>query len=145
MTKWDKKFIELSDLVASWSKDESSKLGAVIVDSSNRVVSMGYNGLPQGLNDDIKERHERPQKYLWFEHAERNAIYTAAKKGISLDGCTIYYNDLFTCADCARAIIQCGISTVVCREPDWDNPRWKDSYKVSKEMLEEAGIEIKLL
>ena len=139
---WDHRWIQLSDLVATWSKDTSTKVGAVIVNDRNIVVSLGWNGFPRGCNDLVQERYERPLKYKWFEHAERNAVYNAAAEGHSVKGCTIYYNTLFSCSDCARAIIQSGITRMVCREPEWDHPRWGEDFKIVKEMFNEVGMKV---
>jgi len=141
MSNWDKKFFELSQYIASWSKDRSTKVGSVIVNDNHVIVSIGYNGFPIGFNDDVDERHERPIKYKYTEHAERNAIYNAAKIGISTKDCTIYVS-LFPCADCARAIIQSGIKKIVCIEPDWNHDVWGTDFKISKEMFNECGVEI---
>ncbi len=124
---WDARWIELVRLVASWSKDRSTKTGCVIVDSRNVLVSIGWNGFPRGVLDELEERHERPAKYDLTEHAERNAIYNAAAKGNALAGCRLYVN-WFPCAECARAIIQSGITHLVCGP--------------SKTMLREAGVEV---
>ena len=86
MNNWDLKFIELTKHIAEWSKDTNRKNGAVIVDDDNIVLSLGYNGFPRGCDDSIDSRYEKPAKYLFTEHAERNAIFHAAKKGISLSG-----------------------------------------------------------
>jgi dCMP deaminase len=146
---WDEKFINLATHIASWSKDKSTKVGCVIVDEDNRIITTGFNGFPVGFNDDIPERHERPVKYSFTEHGERNSIYSAARLGVSVKGATIYVatlgNDLFVCADCARGIIQSGIKRIVIKEPDWNNERWAESVKISKEMLEECKIEIKFI
>lgn len=138
---WFKKFIDATKLVASWSKDRSRKVGAIIVNDDNRIIATGYNGMPIGVNDDVDSRHERPIKYLYTEHAERNAIYSAALSGISTKGATIVLM-WFPCADCARGIIQSGIKEVKCKEPDMSDPIWGPSFKVSKEMLDEAGVKI---
>ena len=145
MSNWDNRWLQLSDLVASWSKDKSIGVGAVIVNDRNVVVGLGWNGFPRGIDDEVGIRHTRPLKYKWTEHAERNAIYNAAAEGHPLKGCTIYYNTMFSCSDCARAIIQSGIKKIVCREPDWKNPRWAEDFQLSKEMLDEAKIEVKIL
>jgi len=134
--------MDLAKLVALWSKDRSTKVGAVIVDHRNVLLSIGWNGFPRGLNDDIDERHERPIKYKWFEHAERNAIYNAASKGIELLDATIYI-PWYPCADCARAIIQSGIVEVVVVEPDWDDERWGDDFKMVKEMFDEVQLHVR--
>lgn len=134
---WDKKFMGLANYIAKWSKDPSTKVGAVIVNSDKRVVSLGYNGFPQGVDDSVVERYERPAKYKYTEHSERNAIFSAARLGVSLVGCTIYCNYL-PCADCARAIIQSGIVKVV-YEKDATNSGAADPETL--EMFNEAGIE----
>ena len=144
MDKWDKKFIKLCMFISEWSKDKNKKVGAVIVDDDNVVLSMGYNGIPKGCDDNIECRYEKPIKYLFTEHAERNAIYHAARHGISLKGCRIYVT-LFPCADCARAIIQSGIKKIIAPEPNINHEVWGDHFKASIQMMEEANIEIKLI
>lgn len=138
---WDKRFLELSEHIATWSKDRSRGVAAIIVDNQNRILSIGYNGFPAGLNDNIDSRHERPIKYMYTEHAERNSIYNAAKNGISIDGAKIYVK-WFPCADCARAIIQSGISTLICLAPDFNDKIWGESFRVAYEMLNECKINI---
>lgn len=137
--KWDLKFMELASHVGSWSKDRSRKIGCVIVGPNREIRSTGYNGFPRGVYDDIDSRHQRPAKYLWTEHSERNAIYNAARCGICLEGCTLY-TSLFPCADCARGIIQSGITKVVTYEPDWNDPTYKDSFLVVRKMFEEYSL-----
>ena len=144
MNNWDSRWLALAELVASWSKDRSRKQGAVIVDYRNTVVSLGWNGFPRGVNDNGNERHERPAKYLWTEHAERNAIYNAASTGAKLKGCRIYCT-LYPCADCARAIIQSGMNLIIAPEPDWNDKTYAASFKVTSIMLEEAGVHVKLI
>ena len=141
MVDWDKRFMKLAEHVASWSKDRSTKVGAVIVDSSTRtVLSLGYNGMVRGIDDDVEERHERPIKYQWAEHAERNAIYNARQ---ILTGATMY-STFYPCSDCARGIIQSGITRLVAYEPDWNHPRWggDKAFAVAKEMMSEVGLEV---
>ncbi len=140
--KWDQRFMALSDMVAGWSKDTSTHVGCVIVGSDNAIRSVGYNGFPRGVNDDIDERYERPLKYWWTEHAERNAIYNSSRMGLSLQGCTMYLNGNhgFPCTDCARAIIQCGITQLVGLAPDFTNPKYGEEYKNTILMFQEAGV-----
>jgi dCMP deaminase len=144
MNNWDLKFIELSNHIAEWSKDTSRKVGAVIVDKDHIVISVGYNGFPRGCDDTIDTRYERPDKYLFTEHAERNAMYHAARHGVSLKGCSIYITQ-FPCADCARGIIQSGIDKIIAPSPDVNHDRWGDHFKASLVMLEEAKVEIVLI
>jgi len=141
MNKWDKRFMNLVDLVATWSKDTSTQVGAVIVDNENTILSVGYNGFPRGVDDSIEERFERPQKYMYTEHAERNAIYNAVRDGLQLKGAKIYI-PWCSCSDCARAIIQSGIKTVVMREPDYDVPKWGEHFKIAIEMYNESGVKV---
>ena len=141
MTDWDARYLEVADLVASWSKDQSTKVGCVIVGEAGQILATGYNGLPRGVNDNVPERHERPEKYFWFEHAERNAIYNAARSGLSLVGSTMYV-PFFPCADCARGVIQSGIKTVVLGSLGLHD-RWTNSLDVATIMLMEANVEVR--
>lgn len=122
--------------------------------------SAGYNGFPRNVNDTIEYRHDRPLKYEFTEHAERNAIYNAARVGVPLSGCTLYLNWWpLPCADCARAVIQSGITSVVGpRRPFKSGTRitiddvlnnvlpggkakdWQKSFETTKSMFREAGI-----
>lgn len=140
---WNKRWMDLAKLVSTWSKDRSSQVGAVIVDNRNVLLSIGWNGFPRGVNDDIEKRHERPIKYKWFEHAERNAIYNAATKGIPLLDSTMII-PWFPCADCARGIIQSGIKKLICVEPNWNDLIYKEDFAIALEMFTEAKIEISL-
>ena len=140
--KWDLKFIELAKHISGWSKDKNTKVGAVIVNDSNRIISTGYNGFVIGANDSIESRYEKDKKYLYTEHAERNAIYSAAEKGDSTRNATIYMQ-LYPCVDCARAIIQSGIKRVVCTKPDFNNEKWGESWRIAEELFNECGIEVK--
>jgi len=137
----DLRLFELARYVGEWSKDRSRKVGAVIVDTKGGVRAIGYNGFPRGANDAIESRHSRPTKYLWTEHAERNAIYEAARVGVSTEGCTMYV-PWFPCMDCARAIVQSGIARLVALPPDLSDSRWGGHFEAAMELLSEAGIEI---
>jgi len=141
--KWHRRFLRLAYEISSWSKDEKSKMGAVIMGRDRTPRSFGYNGFPRGVNDDIKERHERPTKYKFFAHSEANAIYHCAKIGIPIDGCDIYITYL-PCSDCSRAIIQSGIKRIfIPKNAKIDNAsKWAEDWVYAKEMLDEAGVEI---
>lgn len=146
--KWHKRFMEVAELVSSWSKDPSTKTGAIVVGPDREIRATGYNGLVRGVNDDISERFERPTKYDFFEHAERNAIYNACLTGTSLKGCVMYATHA-PCPDCARAIIQSGIKMVVTHavepRPDIKDTTWRDKLGYSEQMLNEAGIDYLVL
>lgn len=141
--RWDRRFLGLANMFGTWSKDRSAGTGCVIVGPDRLLRASGYNGFVRGIDDEVSERHERPAKYSWTEHAERNAIYNAARLGISLDGCTVYVN-WFPCIDCARAIVQSGIIRLVGLQPDHSDNRWGSEFKFASEMLQESGIEITL-
>lgn len=131
----------------TYSKDRSSKIGALILGTNGEPLSWGYNGFPRGVDDSVDERYERPLKYLWTEHAERNAIYNAARSGHRLLGASMYVTTLCPCPDCARGTAQTGISTLYLESCAFDgsNPRataWLDNWPVSKQLLTEAGVQI---
>jgi dCMP deaminase len=141
MADWDLRFLHLAEHIKTWSKDPHTQVGAVIVDSTNRIVSIGYNGFPSEVDDDKTWRYERPQKYLYTEHAERNAIYNAHRTNASPIGGTIY-TTLMTCADCARAIIQCGIKKVCTWEFNKVPERYTESFAAALEMFDEADVNV---
>ena len=141
--EWDTYFMTMVYLIAMKSKDQKSHLGAVIIGPDREVRSTGYNGLPRGCNDNLPERQVRPEKYFWFEHAERNAIYNAARNGMPLYGCTMYTNGI-PCMDCARGVIQAGLKKVIVHKEWVENtpPHWEDHAKRSTIMFMEAGIKV---
>jgi dCMP deaminase len=141
---WKEYFRNIAHQVKLKSKDEKTQIGAVIVGEDNEIVSTGYNSFPRGISDDISERQERPEKYFWFEHAERNAIYNAARIGVSTKGTTMYLTCGIPCADCCRGIINAGIITIVCEvgEAGAKGPKWEESGKRSLQMFNEAGVKI---
>ena len=133
------------------SKDPSTKVGCLIVGTDYGTVATGFNGFPRGVKDKISEvpdRYERPKKYLYTVHAERNAIFAAAKDGHALKGCRLYI-EWYPCADCMQGIIQSGIVEVVVNtaSESFNDPvlkeRWKDHMEASLEMAEEAGVVIR--
>jgi dCMP deaminase len=141
----DKRFMHLASVVGSESRDESTKIGAIVVFDSH-ILATGYNQFPPGINEAVKERHARPAKYAWTEHAERVAIYDAARRGATLIGSTMYVNGLRPCYECARAIIFAGIKTLVVSDMTIPEPNeghsWRDSMLLADEMLNEAGIAV---
>ena len=134
---WDETFMGMAQLVAKRSKDPSTQVGACIVDTFKRVVSLGYNGFPDGCSDDDfpwgKDGDVNNTKYPYVVHAELNAILNATS---SVSGCTIYVS-LFPCNECAKAIIQSGIVEVVYTS---DKYAETDSVKASKRMFEASGV-----
>jgi dCMP deaminase len=138
---WDETFMNLAKVYAARSKDQSSQIGAVIIGPNNEQRAGGYNGMPRGINDDVPERHIRPAKYEWLEHAERNAIFNAARIGTAVDGCKMYVSGMTPCTNCARAIIQSGIRSVIVETFDVPE-RWKENMRIALEMLKEAGVQV---
>jgi dCMP deaminase len=141
---WTEYFLGIAEQVKLKSKDESTQIGAVIVGEDNEVLSTGYNSFPRGMDDSIRERQERPEKYFWIEHAERNAIYNAARVGTSLKGSTIYLTSGLPCMDCARGIVNSGIKIVYCKSEctTKNKDKWLESQLKSKQLLSECGVEV---
>jgi dCMP deaminase len=139
---WDARYMALAQHIGAWSKDRSRQVGCVIVGPSNEIRSAGFNGFPRRVDDEDEERHSRPAKYRWAEHAERNAIYNAARAGIPLSGCRMYL-PWFPCMDCARAIVQCGIADLMCIKPDLADPQWGRDFAEVPRLLEEGGVTVR--
>lgn len=144
MMNWPEYFLGIAEQVKLKSKDRRTNIGAVIVGEDNEIVSTGYNSFPRGINDDLDERQERPEKYFWFEHAERNAIYNAARIGVSLKNTTMYLTCGIPCSDCARGIISSGVKKIYCKTEDTTRNRahWDEHAKRSVQMFEESGVEV---
>lgn len=128
--------MEMADVVASRSKDPTTKVGCVIVSDDKVVVSTGYNGIPAGV-DDKPERMERPAKYLWTSHAEENAVAQAARVGARLRGGAAYVTHM-PCSRCARTLIQAGIVTVHVGVGKTSMPL--EEFDVASQMFREAGV-----
>lgn len=125
------------------SPDPSRKTGATIVNRRGEITARGRNHFPFGISC-TDARLERPAKYKWIEHAERDAIYSAARRGIRTAGSRMYLT-WYPCADCARAIIQAAIVELICREPDWSDPRWAEDFSIVNEMLSEARVAVRFV
>lgn len=139
---WDEYFMGVAILSAKRSKDPGTQVGACIVTPDKRIVGVGYNGLPAGCSDDEfpwdREGDFLNSKYAYVCHAELNAILNSTK---TLKGCTIYV-DLFPCNECAKSIIQSGISEIVYLSDKYDNT---DSNIASKKLLNAANIKLRQL
>jgi dCMP deaminase len=138
--KWDKRFLGLAKHISSWSKDPSTQTGSVIVDQKGRIVSVGYNGLAQGVHDLPERLNNREIKYKMFIHCERNAILFAKQP---LDHCTLYTWPFMSCSSCAAMVIQAGIKRHVA--PYSENPRWVEEFELAKAQFNEAGVTLSLL
>lgn len=134
------KLFELAKQQAARSNDDSNQVGCVIVQpTSHQVLAVGYNDLPRGIADKACRR-ERPMKYKYVEHAERNALYNACRRGTAVKG-GIAAVTMFPCAECSRALIQSGIRTLVTVRPDMTT-RWAEDFRISLEMLSEARVSV---
>lgn len=134
---WDEYFMSIAKLASMRSKDPNSQVGACIVSQDNKILSMGYNGFPVGCSDEAfpwaREGDPLDTKYLYVVHSELNAILNY--RG-SLEGAKLYVS-LFPCNECAKAIIQCGIKTIVYEDDKYhDTP----STVASRRMLDAAGV-----
>ena len=142
---WDTYFIALAQLSSMRSKDPSTTVGAVVVSNDNRILSIGYNGAPNGFHDDDfpwgREGNPLDTKYLYVVHAERNAIlnYRGSKK--DLEGAKVYVT-LFPCNECAKEIIQSGIKEII-----YVSDKYKDTEEVisSKRMFDACGVTYRAL
>jgi dCMP deaminase len=144
MDKWDKRYMNLAKEAASWSKDPSSKIGAVAIGNKGQVLSTGYNGFPRNIRDLEERLADRNTKYKYVVHAEMNLIYNAVYNGVTLDGSTLYVYGLPCCSNCALGILQVGVKRVV-MAGDVDNDRWKESTDFAMSLFEEAGVKCEIL
>ena len=142
--KYDHRYLELAKFFSTWSKDPSSQIGAVAIGSKGQVLAQGYNGFPRKVDESRHRLDDRETKYKYVVHAEMNCIYNASYNGAKLDGATMYVYGLPVCHECAKAIIQVGITRVVV--PIIDLPeRWKESTDLTMTMFEEAGVEYEFI
>lgn len=139
---WNKYFLKIAALVARKSKDANTRIGCVLV-RDKAIISTGYNGICRGVKETAQEseRFTSPLKYLYFEHAERNAIYNAASRGICTSDSTMYLI-VPPCADCGRAIIQSGIKNLVLTRFVMSHHNYEEAWKHVCNMFDEAGINV---
>ena len=134
--------IELAARTAAGSPNKIRQVGAAILTCDGGEPVTGYNTFPNGVVD-LPWRHEGDGRFVWMEHAERNAIFAAAKQGRGLAGATIA-STFFPCIDCARAIVQTGMTRLISPEPALDDAVWGESFLRSRVILEEGGVELVL-
>jgi dCMP deaminase len=138
--QWDDRFMRIAKEVSLWSKDPSTKIGAVIIHPPTRLIqSTGYNGFPRGVMDSEARLNDRAVKLMFICHAELNAILNAARCGVKIDGSTLYCCGLPPCTGCAKAIIQSGLHRVVI-ETFMVPERWKAECDAALQMLREANV-----
>lgn len=135
------RFLDLAKQIGSWSKDPSSKIGAILVGNKNQIISQGYNGFPRLIEDSEHRLNNREEKYKYVIHAEMNAIYNAGFNGATTEGAVLYVSGLPICHECAKGVIQTGIKAVVMDKHPKDSPeKWKASGLLALEMFKEAGV-----
>lgn len=140
--KWDGRFLDLANFVAEWSKDPSTKVGAVLVRPDRTIAALGFNGFPRGVLDHPARYDDRPTKYEMVVHAELNALLSSRE---SLEGYTLYVTPLPPCSQCSAAIIQRGIRKVVIAMNKDLPETWAKKWAVSSVMFSEAGIAVRIL
>ena len=138
--KWDRRFLEMAALVATWSKDPSTKVGAVIVRPDKTVCSVGFNGFPRGVPDAEEWLLDRATKYAYTVHAEINAILTSNEP---VRGTTLY-TTFHPCSGCAPVIVQAGITRVVVLA-DEPPQRWADNFVKAGAVFALAGVRVDLI
>jgi dCMP deaminase len=132
---WHHRFLSLATHIAQWSRDPNRKVGSVIVRPDKTVASLGFNGFPRGVSDDVSRYQDRELKNEMVVHAEMNAILHAREP---LHGYTLYVWPFHPCSRCAAAIIQAGIKHVV--TVPWETTNWGETIRIAARMLDEAGI-----
>lgn len=137
--KWDTRFLELAQNISAWSHDPSTKVGAVIATTDNRILSLGYNGFPRKVEDTINRYENRDVKHKLVCHAERNALDNAH---FDVNGATLY-STLFTCNECAKSVIQRGITRVVSPPADMEDLRF--NWREALLMYKEAGVRVNFI
>lgn len=140
LTKWDSRFIRIAQEVQSWSKDPSTKCGCVLV-KERRIIATGYNGLPASLSDSLDRYQNREFKLAAIIHAEKNALFNAAKNGTTVEGCSAYIT-WPPCSQCSSALIQAGITRVICPHPLSGPERWRNNFILANDLLNEASVKI---
>lgn len=142
MDKWDNRFLELAWHIASWSKDPSTKVGCILVDSDRHIISTGYNGFPRGVEDSQPRLNFRETKYMMVQHAEANAVLQAVA---STKGSTAYVTH-HPCSSCAGMLIQAGVKRVVTNPPEPQFlERFKQSFRITETMFKETGIKLDII
>ena len=137
--KWIRRYLDLAEHISGWSKDPSTKVGAVVIGEDGEVLAQGYNGFPRGVKDSVVRLEDRELKYQLVVHAELNCIYHAARIGLSLKNSTMFISGLPPCNECAKGLIQAGINTVFVLA-DKTKVEWLPAYHISQQMFQEAGV-----
>lgn len=136
--------MQLVKLLAQQSRDPDRKVATILLDGTlHHILSTGFNGMCRGC-DETTQRWERPMKYKYVVHAEANAIANAARSSVSVDN-AICVCTLYPCVECSKLLIQSGIKSLVTTAPDFNDPKWGDDFRISREILGEAGVDVILM
>ena len=144
---WDVKFLELAKHISTWSKDPSRQIGAVAIGQNRNILATGYNGFPRGVYDTDERLNNRKEKYELIVHAEMNCIYNATLNGVSLQGSHLYVYGLPVCHECAKGVVQVGVSRVIMPDDIWvlddrleNDRKWIDSFNRTKQIFTEGNV-----
>ena len=144
---WDVKFLELAKHISTWSKDPSRQIGAVAIGQNRNILATGYNGFPRGVYDTDERLNDRKEKYKLIVHAEMNCIYNATLNGVSLQGSHLYVYGLPVCHECAKGVVQVGVSRVIMPDDIWflddrleNDRKWIDSFNRTKQIFTEGNV-----
>lgn len=141
--KWDRRFMEMAQTISTWSKDPSSKIGAVVVNAERRILATGYNGFPRGIEDSDERLNNRDEKYPRIIHAEMNALMNALYNGVTVKDATLYVHGLPVCPACTKCVIQAGIKRVVIPTFKTDKGEWEKVWlEQSLPMFKESGVAV---
>lgn len=139
MADWDRRFLDLASFISGWSKDPSTKTGAVIVRPDKTIASVGYNGFPRGLDDRQEYYDDRPTKYSRTVHCEMNALLHAREP---IQSYTLFTTPFMSCDRCAVHMLQAGITRFVYPKADADAmTRWAEAFERTTQFFSEAGVE----
>jgi dCMP deaminase len=139
---WMERYFRIAKEVSTWSKDPSTRVGAIVVGKYGQILTQGFNGFPRGINDDPMLLMDREAKLKRMIHAEMNCIFNGSLSGVSLAGSTMYVYGMPVCSGCALSIIQSGIHGVHAMFDGESEraKRWQDSHELTKSLLLEAGV-----
>ena len=139
MTNWPARYISLAEYISQWSKDPSTKVGAVLFRKDGSIISMGYNGFPRGCSDDPMLLEDRDIKLKMTIHAEENALLAAGRNGTSLEGACVAVTR-HPCSSCAAKLSQAGIRQVYYIGDDDFEERWADDVALARHMFNQLGV-----
>lgn len=140
LTEWDYRFLADAKAKSEWSKDPSRKIGSIAVGKHRNILATGYNGFPRLVKDLPERYNDRETKYKFVIHSEMNLIFNACLSGVSLDGASLYVYGLPVCSECAKGIIQVGITRVISASPTDVPEKWVESNELTRQLFTEAGI-----